>query len=347
MKKMRNCEQELADQLDAYIDRPAEIEGSQPEPAASPIVDALRLSAAAVESDPAFVERLSARLRRESTRSPSWLERRLPCLVWINRIKQIFTGILTMKMKIGGLTMKTKTLATAVALVLVLAVALPMMFGDDQSRPLLPRLVHAAGPSGESVLSGLLSGAELTLEAELPDVPSEVPVYVAQSHIPATREEALAWARDFGFTDAQIYRDPREPETLFIRTGDDRHLTFRRHGPMAEIHYGDAAAAAREGTPLPFEQAAEVAEAFLQEHNMLPDEYRVQEVENFAPSAESPFQMVEIVLLQDGRPVVGYHATMHVSVNPAGEVTYAALNLSPSRKVTSIPSSRPRRLTRR
>ncbi len=222
--------------------------------------------------------------------------------------------------------MKTKTLATAVALMLVLAIALPMMFGGDQSRPLLPRLVHAAGPSGESVLSGLLSGAELTLEAELPDVPSEVPVYVAQSHVPATPEEALAWARDFGFTDARIYRDPREPETLFIRTGDDRHLTFRRYGPMAEIHYGDAAAAAREGTPLPFEQAAEAAEAFLQEHNMLPDEYRVQEVENFAPSAESPFQMVEIVLLQDGRPVVGYHATMHVSVNPAGEVTYAALN---------------------
>ena len=122
MKKMRNCEQELADQLDAYIDRPAEIEGSQPEPTASPIVDALRLSTAAVESDPAFVERLSARLRRESTHSPSWLERRLPRLVWINRIKQIFTGILTMK---------TKAFATAVALILGLAIALPMMFGSS------------------------------------------------------------------------------------------------------------------------------------------------------------------------------------------------------------------------
>lgn len=316
--KMKKREQGLADQLEAYIDRPVDVGRDATSPPEAPIVEALRLSVSSVEPTPEFVERLSARLRQ------SWIERRTPRPSWI---QQIATGISTIKTKIGDLTMKTKMgVAFAIAVIFMVAIALPRVFDGGQSPPLLPRLVHAAGPSEESALVGLLSGAELTRDADLPDAPSEAPVYVTSSSVPAMPEEALAWAQDFGFTDARLYRNPREPETIFVRTDDGRHLTFRRHGPMTDIHYGDDEAAAREGTPLSFDRAAEVAEAFLQEHNLLPDEYRVQEVENFAPSAESPFQMVEIVLLQDGRPIVGDRAPMRVSVNPAGEVNYAALN---------------------
>ena len=312
--KTNDREEALADQLDAYIDRPIKAGRDEAHPPEAPIVDALRLSASSVEPAPEFVERLSARLRQERAPSPSWLQRWMPDMVWI---KQVFEG---------GLTMRKGIALTAAAAALILAIVLPLALGGDQAPPPLPRLVHAAGPSLEPAPPGLLTGAELTLVADLPDAPSEAPAYVAQSHVPATPEEALAWAREFGLTDARLYRDPREPEAIFVRTGDDRHLIFRRFGPMAEIHYGDDEAAAQEGAPLPFEQAAEAAVRFLREHDLLPNEYRVQEPEDFRPSADNPFRMVEIVPLLDGQPVVGYHATMHISVNPAGEVTYAALN---------------------
>ncbi|HET92332.1 MAG TPA: LysM domain-containing protein [Chloroflexi bacterium] len=223
--------------------------------------------------------------------------------------------------------MKMKTgLAFAAAAALILAILLPMVLDRDHTPPPLPRLVHAAGPSFGPAPPGLLTGAELTLIADLPDAPPKAPVYVAYSRVPATPEEALAWAQEFGLTDGRLYRDPREPEAIFVRTGDDRHLTFRHFGPMAEIHYGDDKAAAREGAPLSFEQAAEAAVRFLREHNLLPDEYRVQDpaIRYLAP--DHPLRLVEIVPLLDGQPVVGDHVSMHVSVNPAGEVTYAAIN---------------------
>ncbi|HET92378.1 MAG TPA: hypothetical protein ENN99_16810, partial [Chloroflexi bacterium] len=69
---MKRLEQELADRLDAYIDRPIEAGRDVAHPPESPIVEALRLSAAAVDPDPDFVEHLSAQLRHEPTRSPAW-----------------------------------------------------------------------------------------------------------------------------------------------------------------------------------------------------------------------------------------------------------------------------------
>jgi LysM repeat protein len=215
----------------------------------------------------------------------------------------------------------------AVAAVLVMALVLPALFDGDRDLPPLPRLVSAAGPGSQPVPQGLLAGANLTLATDMPDMPAEVSVYRATAaSIPTTPEEALAWAHDFGLPDPRVYRDPREPEAIFVLGSDDRQLTFRQFGPMGDVHYGNAAAAAADGPPLPFDRAAEVALAFLRQHDLLPAAYRVQEPEHFAPRPESPIRFVHIVPELDGHPLVGDRAGMHVAVNPAGQVTYAILN---------------------
>jgi hypothetical protein len=216
----------------------------------------------------------------------------------------------------------------AVAAALALALGLPALFGDNRDLPPLPRLAHAADVGVPPEPAGLLAGADLALATDLPDAPAEVPVYRSTIALPpATAEEALAWARDFGLPNPQVYRDPREPEAIFVLGDDDRKLIFRPFGPMGDIHYGDdAAAAAAKGTPLPFDQAAEFALAFLREHDLLPPTYRVEEPPDFGPSAERPIRMVHVVPELDGRPLVGYNAGLHVAVNPAGQVTYASFN---------------------
>ncbi|HEC34898.1 MAG TPA: hypothetical protein ENI37_09365 [Chloroflexi bacterium] len=216
----------------------------------------------------------------------------------------------------------------AVAAVLVLALVLPALFGGDHDLPPLPRLVSAAGPGSQPMPQGLLAGADLTLITDLPEAPAEVPVYrIATTPFPATSEEALAWARDFGLPDPKVYRDPREPEAIFVLGDDGQQLTFRQFGPMGSIDYGnERAAAATEGTPLSFDQAAEVAVSFLREHDLLPAAYRIQESEHFAPRPENPIRFVHIVPELGGHPLAGYRSGAQVAVNPAGQVTYASFN---------------------
>jgi len=213
----------------------------------------------------------------------------------------------------------------AVAAVLVLALVLPALFGGDHDLPPLPRLVSAAGPGSQPVPQGMLAGADLTLTATLPDAPAEAPVYRATTApLPTTPEEALAWARDFDLPNPRVYRDPREPEAFFVLGSDGGQLVFRQFGPMGSIDYGNGTAVGVEGAPLPFDEATEIAVAFLRRHDLLLTSYRVQESEHFAPRPENPIRFVQIVPELDGHPLTGNMVEMHVAVNPAGEVTYAS-----------------------
>lgn len=310
--KTNDREEALADQLDAYIDRSIKAGRDEAHPPEAPIVDALRLSASSVEPAPEFVEHLSARLRQERAPSPSWLPRWMPDMVWI---KQVFEG---------GLTMRKGIALTAAAAALILAIVLPLALGGDQARPPLPRLVHASGPS-PSTSGGLLAGVTLTLTADLPQAPTEVPVYNATIEpVPTTPEEALEWAHDFGLPDPQIYRDPGDPEALYVIGSDNSRLVFRS-GPGSGIFYNDPAAVTSGGPQPSFDQAAEDAMAFLRQHDLLPADYRIQTPQGFEPNAESPTRSVEVVPLLDGRPLMGYQAGVRVSVNAEGQVTYASL----------------------
>lgn len=217
---------------------------------------------------------------------------------------------------------KRLALATMAAAVVLLVVwAWPLWPGnrDKADLPLLPRLAAASG-GGETILDGLLSGVELLLGVQLPKSPDRAPVYNVTANVPATTGAALAWARDFGLPDPQVYRDPREPEALVVMGSDGRTLTFRPPGPMGGIHYGNSAAVDAPGSAPSFEQASEVAVAFLREHNLLPDHYRVTASELY------PHQlMVDVMTELEGQSLIGDTVVINVVVNADGEVTYAQI----------------------
>ena len=310
MRKKLN-EKRLAGRLDVYIDLTPDAEGGEGKPPGAPVVDALRLSAARVEPAPEFVERLSTTLRqRQVTRSPSpHLRVSLsPRLLWAG---------------------------AAVAVALLLAFVLPPLFGGDHDLPPLPRLVYAADADPQSVPPSLLAGASLTLTTDLPDAPAEMRVYRARPiPIPATPEEALAWARDFGLPGPQVYRDPRVEDSIIVLDSHDQFLGFYQFPGARSIAYFDQFpgahsinysgedAAAFDGSPLSLEQATEVAVAFLREHEMLPAAYPIHDayrVHDWTDPLVEPDRMVWFSPELEGHPMCGGFF-VYVIVNPAGEV---------------------------
>ncbi len=188
--------------------------------------------------------------------------------------------------------------------------------------PLLPRLVSAAG-GGVVIQDGLLSGAEVILGVDLPAAPQSAPVYSVTFTFPTTSEEALAWARNFGLSNPQIYHNPDEPEAISVVGGDGRTLTFSADGPAAGVRYMDDAAAMTPGAGASFEQTRDAAVAFLSAHGLLPEHYRVEE------SPLSPIWqwgkrvwMVSIVPELDEHPLItDATGAIWVMTNSAGDVT--------------------------
>ncbi len=321
----RKREEELIDQLDAYIDRATDADGGcgGARPPEAPIVDALRLNASSVEPSREFVEGLSNRLRRESTQSSSWLPRWVPGGAPIRRA---FGGDLTRKAAV----------AICAAAGLLLAIVLPMVFDGQQPPPPLPRLVHAAEGDPQSASPTLLKGANLTLVTDLPEAPAEMRVYFARRvPIPDTPEEALAVARDFGLSEPLVYRSPDAEDRLSVIGEEDRVLGFVETDGWREVRYytlvagdcaGEASVAdgtARYSTPLSLEQATDAAVAFLRQHHILPaahaihDGYRVSDMTD--PAVE-PDRWLYFVPELDDALVIGPHFTM-VTVDPTGRVT--------------------------
>lgn len=292
MTKM--VERELAEQLDTYIDRATGLDQGRDETPEASVVDALHASAALFRPAPEFVEGLSVRLRQHQPPQRRSIPRRA---AWS----------------------RVAWAGAAIALVTtLLALALPALVGE-RGLVRLPRLVHAAG----SIQSGLLAGADLQLAVDLPKGPARVPVYdAANVPLPATAEEAVAWAEAFGLDVPRAYRDPREPQAIVVLGSNGQRLTFRTFGPQDIVYYGDERAAAVEGPALEFEEAAGLAVAFLRAHGLLPDAYQVREPEGVAASPQSRLRFVEVVPALDGRPLVGTSAGATVSINPAGQVSH-------------------------
>ncbi|MGC9394521.1 MAG: hypothetical protein ACP5J4_06660 [Anaerolineae bacterium] len=228
--------------------------------------------------------------------------------------------------------------AMAAAVVLLVVWAWPLLPGDRDKLdlPLLPRLASASG-GGEMIVDGLLSGAELLLGVELPTSPDRAPVYNVTENIPGTPEAALAWARDFGLPDPQVYRDPRDPEALVVMGSDGRTLTFRFAGPMGGVHYGNDAAVAAPGDASNLEQASEVAVAFLRARNLLPEHYHLTPSEEYVSRPNESFLALDVTVELDGHPLIGDAAVMHVVVNAAGEVQYAHIPLLAFEQLQSYP----------
>ena len=233
------------------------------------------------------------------------------------------------------------TLAGTAAVALALIFALPLLLGNG-SGPLSPLPLLADQPelAGDFQVGrplGPLGDVELVLEADLPQGPTEAPVYrQAVSTLPATPEEALAWAERFNLPNPQVYHDVRDANALIVIAADGQTLSFNPGAPWA-ISYGRGVNPFfkwRPGNPdtpppLSFEAARDVAIAFLQVRDLLPDAYQVEEEGKMAsPGVESPpIRHLLIRPLLDGYSVEGHNTETRVQVGPDGTVYSAWLSL--------------------
>lgn len=221
---------------------------------------------------------------------------------------------------------------TAVALLLIFitqfAGPLPFLSG--------PEVEPAVEPPPANVTT--VGDAAITLEANLTADPGEVPLYNAQLEpVPATPEEALAWAQEFGLPDPAVYRSIDEGDPgLYVLGSDGRRLLFPNYGGYSEIYYSNPAAVITNGDPIPFEEAADIAVAFLRDHNLLPDAYRAEPALGDSGPARQVIirPEVEVGLIGGDGP-----GTLRLGVNPDAEVAYANLGrliLEPAGSTTVI-----------
>jgi len=324
----RDREQELADRLDAYIDGTADAVPRDRKPDEAPIVEALRLSASSVEAPPEFVEGLSARLRQQRKPSPSGWRRWCPRGAWIKRA-------------IGGsLTTKKAFALVAAAAALALVLVLPLDQGDDRAP--LPRLVYATEADPQTAPPNLLADAEVTLGTALPGSPSEMRVYQARAvPVPATPEEALALARDFGLSDPRVYRAIDSEDALVVIGAHGRSLDLYQFAGARNIEYFDQLPGADTVTygredraasgpphPLSLERATDLSEAFLREHEILPAAHPIHDayhIHDLTEPAIAPSVMVQLSPDLDGVPVFGGYFAW-ATVAPNEEVTRLTLH---------------------
>ncbi|NKQ35268.1 MAG: hypothetical protein HF973_06565 [Chloroflexi bacterium] len=198
-----------------------------------------------------------------------------------------------------------------------------------------PAIEPALTLPAESVTT-TVDGVAITLEADLGAAPGEVPLYQAQPEpSPATPEEALAWAQEFGLPDPEVYQTKDERfASLHVLGSDGRQLRFPNYDGFAEIYYADPTAPTT-GDPLPFAEAADIAIAFLHDHQALPDAYRAEP----ALGGNGPIQQVLIHRqLDTGALVAGDGpGILRVGVAPDGRVAFANLSrlkLEPAGTVT-------------
>ena len=231
--------------------------------------------------------------------------------------------------------LKRSALVMLAVLLVVLVVPLWRRTSPDGGA-LLPRLASAQG-GGATVAEGLLSGAELVLEATLPTATAAVSVYQATLDWPTTAGSALEWARDFGLINPHIYHNPHDAEAIYVKGEAGRTLNFRMGGPAGGLYYTNDAVYATPGAVPTFVQASEVAVAFLRKHDLLPDAYHVENPVRFSLSPDERGRTVLIQTELDGRAVVGSDAAIYVYVNGAGEVLHASVTAPTFTRLNNYP----------
>ncbi len=143
----------------------------------------------------------------------------------------------------------------------------------------------ALDADGNIIYTHPFSGTTFTLNATLPTEPLLAPVLQNVPDEAATVEQARELATKFGFT-GQLYReqypvfegegiDPAyEPPVIYHIFDGPRSLTIDAWG----VYYNDSSIQNDWENPLPFAQAAPIAEAYVQEHGLIDFEYEVQQI---------------------------------------------------------------------
>jgi hypothetical protein len=290
-------EQDAAEQLDTYLNRPDSAPGTVP-PETAAVIGALREAAVHVKPRPGFVNELAQELRAREN-----------IITQPEKPRSLLVRALA-----GGLT-----LVGAVALIVVIAGLFarpanePALADIDDTPPSQPALIANAE-------RGFLAGTELQVMEAPSSEPQRIAGYTYEPvPAPATAQELRAVAARFGMEDVRVYRQsPGNGLTAFA--ADGRSLAAGEPaGGRGGFYYSDPRVAPEAGDPLPFAESAAIAEAFLLESGYSPEGYELQPSDL---NAQSALTSVRIIPLLDGRPVMGSSEST-VTVNGAGEVLTA------------------------
>ena len=182
----------------------------------------------------------------------------------------------------------------------------------------------AAEVTTTNLLTDIVGDATIVLEADLSADPGEVPLYRASSEpVPSTPEEALAWAQEFGLPNPEVYRPANEADpSLYVIGSNNQQLSFQNFSYYSDISYINPAVSIISENPISFAEASDIAVNFLQEHDLLPENYEVE------PQLGDSDTVYRIVIrprveggLLSGDPS---GAALRVTVSPNGEVVHAS-----------------------
>lgn len=233
---------------------------------------------------------------------------------------------------------------SVVLIVTILLLGLPLLNrGENTERlALLPTLRVYAQTAGAGILgTDVLPDAELVLDTSLPTGSDSMPAFRQLDPQPLTLADARHIADRLGMRG-----------TFYKVTGSDTYVLFdgsrrlRTTGNDGFV-YTDNSARVTDASvsPLPFARAAQIAEGFLQRHDLLDGAYRIEpfdpDIETLhsfgtgdIPSAQTWVQFVYVIddwpvrtLYRDARVSV---STAQVSVTPderIAELTYNPLAL--------------------
>ena len=241
-------------------------------------------------------------------------------------------------------------LAGAAAVVVFTLFILPAWLRTNQANPTMPAGPSASAPAETAMLprpslpflpllntlpvyaagnAGLFANTTPVLSATLPASPERVTIYAQQSREPLTLENARRMAERMGVT-GDVYRvNSEDPQSKVYQVTNGASAIWFMDTPLAFSYVADyATVLSNNGEPLPFEQQAAIAEAFLKERGLLDFAYRVEPVG--IRNGE-----VRFVRLLDGRPLREnnpFDPRIDVAVTLDGkvkQVVYHALKLQP------------------
>jgi hypothetical protein len=293
MKWIRNPQKQQAEEINRYIDDPNQAAGLDDE--TRQVLDSVRQSAEEIRPSPQFVNRLSARLQTTVQTPPSRRTRMAR-----------FMGRWTPRLAGAGL---------GLALLILLLSWLPTWLPD--MLPLQVELEPAAD------FDSVVAGQSLAF----PDVPDELPLYqVTTQPIPDTPETAVAWATSFGLPDPEPFLPPATEGVVIVIGSDGQELTFHS-GPVRMIEYRSGITMAElAGEPPSLAAAAETAESFLAERDMLPPVYQV--TDQGIQGRNNPVRLVSVDIELAGQRLDGsmpYGTSL--MVGPGGQIVNARFSL--------------------
>ncbi len=324
---MNRDERAESEALDAYLDGQVEKAASL-----SPELAALAAQVSSlpeqVQYDPRFfveleqrlVARANSRRRRAACTQPAIFRRAALALAGAAAVVVFTLFILPawLRTNQANPTMPAGPSASAIAETAML---------PRPNLPILPSLstlpVYTAGNAG------LFANATPVLNATLPASPERVMIYAQQSREPLTFENARQMAERMGVT-GNVYRvNSEDSQSKVYQVTNGASAIWFMDTPLTFSYVADyATVLSNNGEPLPFDQQAAIAEAFLKGRGLLDFVYRVEPVQ--AHSGE-----VRFVRLLDGRPLREnnpFDPRIDVAVTPDGKVkqiVYRALKLQP------------------